>query len=340
MPGSRPESAPAVQSQPGQTAASGGAKKKEAKGVPAYLKPPMAKQINRTQAINGKLLEDNTMVRVLRGASSNDIVYHPNYDSQSHSRNLGAVRRFGDMIGRVPENKVGTRTAAQGSFPSHWRPTAPPKDAITRPASASSGVAFQRQITRKQDVNGKLLENIAMTRFLFGSNGSGPEYYDRAYDSMMAPLGVSHRKKIGSGQHIFRKQVGRIPLTRQGTRSAADGTYPSHWEPGMGYSETIPKATKVADFRRSAGRVELHLSGMRGAPPKASLAADYVGSDRPQSAMAMLRGGDAGMPKRRAASADPGRPIPEGPKKHIECHSFAKQLTRDQWTNRPIRIAG
>ena len=138
--------------------------KKEA--VPMYLQPPFAKQINRTQAINGKLLEDNTMVRVLRGASSNDIVYAPKLSAQSHHRDLGAVRRMGDIIGRVPEHKVGTRSAAQGSFPSHWRPTAPPNDAMTRPASASSGVHFQRQITRKQDVNGKLLENIAVRRRL------------------------------------------------------------------------------------------------------------------------------------------------------------------------------
>merc|ERR1719453_2721026 len=143
------------------------------------------------------------MVRVLRGASSNDIVYDPQFSAQSHSKDLGAVRRFGDIIGRVSEEKVGTRAAAQGTFPSHWRPTAPPNDGMTRPASASSGVAFQRQITRKQDVNGKLLENIAMTRFLFGSEGQGPEYYERAHDSLMVPLHVSHRPRVGSGQQVF-----------------------------------------------------------------------------------------------------------------------------------------
>lgn len=313
--------------------------KKDKKEIPAYAMPPFMKQIDRKQAINGKLLEDNTMVRVLRGASSNDIVYAPKYAAQSHSRDLGAVRRFGDIIGRVPDDKVGTRAAAQGSFPSHWRPTAPPNDTMTRPASASSGVAFQRQITRKQDVNGKLLENISMTRFLFGALGQGPEYYERAYDTLMHPLNVSHRPRVGNGQHTFGKQLGRLPLNRVGTRAAADGTFPSHWEPGMGYSETIPKATKIADFQRQVGRVELHLSGMRGAPPKASLAADYQGPKRPQSAMAILRSSEAssnGAPKRRPAQ-EATRPIPEGVKKHIEAHSFNKQLTREQWTSRPLR---
>lgn len=290
----------------------------------------------------GKLLEDNTMVRVLRGASSNDVVYDPNLNAQSHSKNLGQVRKFGDIIGRVSEDKVGTRAAAQGSFPSHWRPTAPPKDSMTRPSSASSGVAFQRQITRKQDVNGKLLENIAMTRFLFGANGNGPEYYERAYDSIMQPLHVSHRPKVGTGQHQWAKQIGRLPLNRAGTRAAAEGTFPSHWEPGMGYQESIPKARQVANFEKQNGRIELHLSGMRGAPPKASLAADYQGGPaaRPQSAMAVLRGGTGEVPggaaRRRPPPVDV-RPIPEGGKKHVVSHSFAKQLTREQWTSRPIR---
>jgi len=278
---------------------SGGTKKKN-KGVPAYMQPPFAKQITRTQAINGKLLEDNTMVRVLRGASSNDVIYDPKFAAQSHSRDLGAVRRFGDIIGRVSEGKVGTRAAAQGSFPSNWRPTAPPNDTMTRPASASSGVAFQRQITRKQDVNGKLLENIAMTRFLFGSAGKGPEYYERAFDSLMNPLHISNRPRVGNGQQVFSKQVGRMPLNRTGTRSAADGTFPSHWEPGMGYSETIPKPKQVSNFSKQGGRTELHLPRPRIAPEAA-------------------------------------RPIAEGPKKHVEAHSFNKQLTREQWTSRPLR---
>ena len=279
------------------------------------------------------------MCRVLKGASSNDIVYYPKYDSQSHAHNLGHVRRFGDIAGRLELHRSGTRAAAQGVFPSHWRPTAPPADAITRPSSASSGVAFQKQITRKQDVNGKLLENLAMTRFLFGATGSGPEYYEKAYDTIMRPLATSDRTRVGVGQHKFRAQAGRLPLNRSGTRAAAQGVFPSHWEPGMGYSETIPKASHVSDFSKQPGRVELHLSGMRGAPPKASLAADFVGPTRPQSAISMLRGEDAAAKpaKSRPMTADTHRPIPEGPKKHVEVSSFAKQLTREQWANRPLR---
>ena len=121
------------------------------KEVPAYMRAPFAKQITRKQAVMGKMLEDNAMVRVLRGASSNDIVYDPNIDAQSHSHNLGAVRRFGDVVGRIDIHRSGTRLAAQGVFPSNWRPTAPPNDGVTRPSSASSGVAFDKQITRKQE---------------------------------------------------------------------------------------------------------------------------------------------------------------------------------------------
>lgn len=302
------------------------------------MRAPFSKQITRKQAVMGKLLEDNAMVRVLRGASSNDMVYDPNIDAQSHSHNLGAVRRFGDVMGRIDIHRSGTRSAAQGVFPSNWRPTAPPNDGSTRPSSASSGVAFNKQITRKQDVNGKLLENLAMTRFLFGVTGNGPEYYEKAYDSMTKPLHTSNRPRVGHGQHRFRQQSGRVPLARSGTRAAANGIFPSHWEPGMGYSETIPKATKVADFARQPGRVELHVSGMRGAPPKASLAADYVGPPRPQSAMSVLRGeAEAGSMKRRPSTADNSRPVPEPLKKRVEVHAFDKQMTREQWASRPLR---
>ena len=88
-----------------------------------------------------------------------------------------------------------------------------------------------------------------MTRFLFGVTGNGPEYYEKAYDSMTKPLHTSNRPRVGHGQHRFRQQSGRVPLARSGTRAAANGIFPSHWEPGMGYSETIPKATKVAGPR-------------------------------------------------------------------------------------------
>ena len=55
---------------------------------------------------------------------------------------------------------------------------------------------------------------------------------------------------------IFAKQIARVPIARSGTRAAAQGVYPSHWEPGMGYQESIPKARQVADFHKQSGRIE------------------------------------------------------------------------------------
>ena len=151
-----------------------------------------------------------------------------------------------------------------------------------------------------------------MTRFLFGANMvGGPEYYDKAYDSMMNPLPTSDKKKIGTGQHVMRKQAGRLPLNRVGTRAAADGILPSHWEPGTGYSPHMYNGGGAMGFDRQLGRVDLHLSGMRGAPAKPSLAADFAnggGSERPQSAMASLRAASSdgfGKSSRSTRSAAP-----------------------------------
>ena len=260
--------------------------------MPAWAQQPFQKQITRNQALIGKLLEDNTLVRVLRGASSQDVVYDTKHEAQSHNLNTsGHVRQFGNVIGRIELSKAGSRAAAAGSKPSNWFPQAPPKDHLTRPASATSGVAFERQITRRQDVNGKLLEDNAMTRFLFGQMGNGPEYYEKAMDSLMKPLNVSHRPKVGVGQHNFTRQAGRLPLSRAGSRSAAEGSQPSYWEPGMAYKPEGKNLGKAPSFERNIGRVDLHLSGMRGAPPGPSLAADFAGGSqsRPQSAIAMLR---------------------------------------------------
>ena len=53
----------------------------------------------------------------------------------------------------------------------------------------------------------------------------------------------------------------------------------------------------------------------------------------------VLREGDEAPKKPRPASAAAvTRPIPERLKKHIEVHSFQKQMTREQWCARPIRI--
>ena len=318
-----------------------------------YAQEPFQKQITRVQAVNSKLLEDIAMTRFLLGATgnlgTNDLIYEPNDRAQSHSKNYGHVRTFGSQVGRLELNRVGTRAAANGIFPSHWYPSKAPNDSMTRPCSASSGIKFEKQITRRQDVNGKLLENLAMTRFLFGAGiQQGPEHYDGAYDTMMNPGSQSHLKKIGQGQHHFRKQCGRIPLNRQGTRAAADGIYPSHWEPGAGYTASfVNTGKKQMGFDRQVGRVELHLSGMRGAPARADMAADFNpgGGERPQSAMAQLRAAEKsdgfGKKLRVTRSAAPVRKeknmLPASMNKKVPTGCFAKQLTREQWTSQTIR---
>lgn len=293
------------------------------------------------------------MTRFLIGAGgTSDLIYEPNDQAQSHAKDYGHVRTFGSQVGRLDLKRTGTRAAADGVYPSHWYPSKPPKDEMTRPGSASSGIKFEKQITRRQDVNGKLLENLAMTRFLFGAGMTGgPEYYDGAYDTMMQPGCSSHLKKIGVGQHHFRRQVGRIPLSRQGTRAAADGIFPSHWEPGAGYTVNFVQNGKGGTgFDRQSGRVELHLSGMRGAPARADLAADFNpsgpgGAERPQSAMAQLRAASAdgfGKTKSRGNRSAPAvrkekNMLPASMNKNLQVANFQKQLTREQWTRQSIR---
>jgi len=182
-----------------------------------------------------------------------------------------------------------------------------------------------------------------MTRFLFGQMGNGPEYYEKAMDSLMRPLNISHRPRIGHGQHAYGKQVGRLPLSRAGSRSAAEGSQPSYWEPGMSYTTEGKNNGKAPSFERNIGRVDLHLSGMRGAPPGPTLAADYAGgSTRPQSAIAMLRSAADSVPSsfgnKRQAHGD--RPIPEIAKKHVYTLAWDKSSTRDQWAAQPLRIQG
>lgn len=155
--------APREQSAPSQ-------RKDRKDSVRTYEQPPFQKQISRTQAIVGKLLEDNTLGRVLRsGAEASVDVYDKKFDFLSHNmNNLGHVRPFGNVIGRTDFSKSGTRAAAAGTKPSNWMPLPPPNDSLVRPRSASSGPTFARQISRRQDVYGKLLEDNSMTRFLLG----------------------------------------------------------------------------------------------------------------------------------------------------------------------------
>ena len=186
-----------------------------------YAQEPFQKQINRKQAVLGKLLEDLSMTRMLIGVEgTNDLIYHPNETVQSHSKALGHVRTFTSQVGRLDMHRSGTRAAADGTYPSHWFPHAPPKDGITKPAGKSCGIKFEKQITRKQDVNGKLLEDIQMTRFLFGANMvQGPEFYDKAYDTMLEP-GTSPRNNSAQFCAILRNSLTPLLTSLQGSASS------------------------------------------------------------------------------------------------------------------------
>ena len=164
-------------------------------GRQLYEKEPFEKQITRSQAVTGKLREDVQMVRVLlseQGYGLIDKMYDPNLECQSHMRELGKSREFGRQAGRIPLDRLGTRASAEGVTSDNWYPVAPENveryEKVAKKSAPSSGIHFEKQITRRQDVNGKLLEDIQMTRFLFGANMvQGPEFYDKAYDTMLEP---------------------------------------------------------------------------------------------------------------------------------------------------------
>jgi hypothetical protein len=120
---------------------------------PLYTQEPFSKQLNRTKAVQGKLLEDIQMNRMLRGTHASgaaDIIYDPNFESQSSSRDLGAVRTFGSQVGRLDMHRAGTRAAADGTFPNHWFPTKPPNDEFTRPARAAGGQRRRRRLEQSR----------------------------------------------------------------------------------------------------------------------------------------------------------------------------------------------
>lgn len=285
------------------------------KALPLREQPPFYKQTNRSQAVHGDLLKDVPMTRVLKPSAASqqlDKLYEPNYAASSTSKRLAYSSAFADVLGRVPIHKQGTRTAADGNAPSTWRPTSPSNLDLTRKATPSPGVAFGRQITRAQDVNGKLLEDIAMTRVLFASGFSSvPEYYEKAHDSMHRPLPTSNRTRVGRGAHSFPRQVGRVALHRTGNRSAAEGSFPSTWEPGAGFHLQMNNAGKSYSFAHGPGRIDLHLSGMRGAPPKPEVGGSSGG----------------GYSSSMGGTFDKSRSF-----------SFDKQMSREVWTSLPMSI--
>ena len=143
---------------------------------------------------------------------------------------------------------------------------------------------------------------------------------------------------MGQGFHTMKKQAGRIPLNRQGTRAAADGVYPSYFEPGQGYTDSMYNSgAGKFNFGTQLGRVELHVSGMRGAPAKPTLAADYqgAGAERPQSAMQMLRAASKPADKfgARTRTAKSSSMRMSKSMDHVKTPNMAKGLTRDYWAS-------
>ena len=125
---------------------------------------------------------------------------------------------------------------------------------------------------------------------------TGPEYYEKAMDSMMKPVNASHRPRLGHGAHSFRKQVGRLPNSRAGSRSAAEGAQPSYFEPGkLFYNDK--RREPGPGFDLQTGRVPLYISGMRGAPSRFQCGVDENAvSVRPQTAVGLLRASAEGVP--------------------------------------------
>jgi hypothetical protein len=193
---------------------------------------------------------------------------------------------------------------------------------------------FSKQITRLQDVNGKLLEDIAMTRTLFAAGASGPEYYARAHDSMEHPVYTSARQRVGIGTRSFGSMPGRVPMHKSGSR--AMGEAPSNWEPGAGFTHVMHRCGSAPEFDKQSGRVSLHLSGMRGAPPNPDISR---GATRPHTAMAFIRGQDPAAAKKQSPAHVVHLAPHAGnlPKRHVAVANFDKGLSRDQWTTQVMR---
>eukprot|EP00962_Isochrysis_galbana_P024105 scaffold7372_cov123-Isochrysis_galbana.AAC.3 len=312
---------------------------KQQEGPPLRHRQPFDKQTTRSTAVHGKLLEDLQMTRVLLGQNMlNDVAYVVSDKALSSNKNFGWCQEFSQQRGRVPINKQGTRSAAEGTYESHWVAQAPPNINLTRPGRPSTGVPFSKQITRLQDVNGKLLEDIAMTRTLFAAGASGPEYYARAHDSMEHPVYTSSRQRVGIGIRSFASMSGRLPMHKSGSRASAGGSATSHWEPGAGFTQVMHNRGGALGFDKQSGRVSLHLSGLRGAPPNPDFF-NFSGATRPQTAMALIRGQAADAPKKQSRAHVIHEAPHAGnlPKRHVAVANFDKGLSREQWTTQVMR---
>ena len=105
----------------------------------------------------------------------------------------------------------------------------------------------------------------------------------------------------------------------------------------MGYTECMANRGQASSFDRMIGRVDLCVSGMRGAPSKVAHQDVAAPRARPMSAAAALQGGA----ERHAAPsrAQLSRPLTRGvlPVRHVQVPAMDKQLSRDAWTSLPIR---
>lgn len=134
-----------------------------------------------------------------------------------------------------------------------------------------SGTEFGRQISRAQALSASKL-----TCLLPGTERA-TDFYGEAQDTLENPLQyVSHRKRLGYGNHLFDAQFGRgVAPHKTGQRSAVASSHsrrtPEHWEPGHGYSEKMINSGKTSNITQQLPRVDLHdryKTGQRGAPSK------------------------------------------------------------------------
>jgi hypothetical protein len=247
-----------------------------------YLRKPVnvgiafEKQITRKEAVYGKLLSDVAMTKMLLGA------------------NWGQ----------------GGREGYDGATDTMTKPL------ITRPRSASVGVPFAKQITRKEAVVGKLLTDVAMTRMLLGADWSqgGGDAADPDLDTFLKP--PITRKRANLGQHSFNKQMGRVDYHLAGLRAAP--AKPGLGERGPPRSALMEET--VADPRGSRGA---------SAPPS-----------RTHSSSA-LRARSVGLSKFGRDRPDPFATltdVPQRPQPHVRTADFARQLPRERWTQTPMRL--
>jgi len=248
--------------------------------------PGFEKQTNRIQAVYGKLRSDVPMTKMLLATD------------------------WGQ----------GGRDWYDGAADSMHKPH------ITRPSSSNVGVPFGKQLSRKEAVVGKLLNDVAMTRMLTGTDWSqGGDHLaaEAEIDTFLKPPPT--RKRAFLGQHHFNKQIGRVEYHVAGLRGAPA-------KPNLGEKVTHHRSIRMQ--AQEDARAKRAMS----APPnrhsvEASRSAAKAGSSlgRPTSAVKAV-GDNAVNPF--ATITD----IPQRPKAHVRVPTFEKQMPRERWTQQPMRL--